>query len=364
MKKAILMMTFGSPEEITFEGVADFFTNIRRGVRPQDYEIQTLYDNYVRIGGTPLQKITREEVSLVEARLGNEYSVYFANKFSRPFIPDVIGQMETDGIEQCICLILEPHYSFYSVMGYEKFLESKQIRFLVIKDWYQEGALLNYWADEIAKILKEEVKKDSFKVIFSAHSVPIFALDFGDPYIDQIFDNSKLIAKKLDLNPEQYTNTWQSESDIGIPWIKPDVLEYLREQKKHPNHYIFVPISFISEHIEVLFDNDVECYELCQELGVNYHRPPMPNTDSRLIDALVNTVRANEHKEFREFFPEEETFDELVPSDETKNILDESQDLQMPEFVKKLIEKKGRENVKMPYLIKKMLQKAGKLPKD
>ena len=70
MKKAILMMTFGSPEEITFEGVADFFTNIRRGVRPQDHEIQTLYDNYVRIGGTPLQKITREEVALVEARLG------------------------------------------------------------------------------------------------------------------------------------------------------------------------------------------------------------------------------------------------------------------------------------------------------
>jgi len=364
MKKAILMMTFGSPEEITFEGVADFFTNIRRGVRPQDHEVQTLYDNYVLIGGTPLQRITREEVALVEARLGNEYSVYFANKFSKPFIPDVIGQMEEDGIEQCICLILEPHYSFYSVMGYEKFLESKQIQFLVIKDWYQEEALLNYWADEIAKILKDEVKQDSFKVIFSAHSVPIFALDFGDPYIDQIFENSKLVAEKLGLSSEQYTNTWQSESDIGIPWIKPDVLEYLREQKEHPDHYIFVPISFISEHIEVLFDNDVECYDLCQEFGVNYHRPPMPNTDSRLIDALVNTVRANENKEFKEFLPEEETFDELVPSDETKNILAESQDLQMPEFVKKLIEKKGRENVKMPYLIKKMLEKAGKLPKE
>ncbi|WP_049539118.1 ferrochelatase [Streptococcus sp. 959] len=364
MKKAILMMTFGSPEEITFEGVADFFTNIRRGVRPQDHEIQTLYDNYVLIGGTPLQRITREEVALVEARLGNEYSVYFANKFSKPFIPDVIGQMESDGIEQCICLILEPHYSFYSVMGYEKFLESKQIQFLIIKDWYQEEALLNYWADEIANILKEEVKQDSFKVIFSAHSVPIFALDFGDPYIDQIFENSKLVAEKLGLTSEQYTNTWQSESDIGIPWIKPDVLEYLREQTEHPDHYIFVPISFISEHIEVLFDNDVECYDLCQELGVTYHRPPMPNTDSRLIDALVNTVRANEHQEFKEFLPEEETFDELVPSDETKNILDESQDLQMPEFVKKLIEKKGRENVKMPYLIKKMLEKAGKLPKE
>ena len=99
-----------------------------------------------------------EELTLVEARLENEYSVYFVNKFSSHFIPDVIGQMEADGIEQCICLILDPLYSFYSVMGYEKFLESKQIQFLVIKDWYQEEDLLNCWADEIAKILKEEVK--------------------------------------------------------------------------------------------------------------------------------------------------------------------------------------------------------------
>ncbi|CGG24766.1 ferrochelatase [Streptococcus pneumoniae] len=90
----------------------------------------------------------------------------------------------------------------------------------------------------------------------------------------------------------------------------------------------------------------------------------MPNTDSRLIDALVATVRANEDKEFKTFLPEEETFDELAPSATTKDIMKETDDLQMPEFVKKLIEKKGRENVKMPYLIKKMLEKAGKLPKE
>ena len=350
-------MTFGSPEEITFEGVADFFTNIRRGVRPQDHEIQTLYDNYVRIGGTPLQKITREEVALVEARLANEYSVYFANKFSRPFIPDVIGQMEADGIEQCICLILEPHYSFYSVMGYEKFLESKQIQFLVIKDWYQEEALLNYWADEIAKILKEEVKQDSFKVIFSAHSVPIFALDFGDPYIDQIFENSKLVAEKIGLSSTQYTNTWQSESDIGIPWIKPDVLEYLREQSQHPDHYIFVPIAFISEHIEVLFDNDVECQELCHELGVGYKRPPMPNTDPRLIEAFLSTISKHLHGDYRIHQADVTTFDEMAAPQDSDAILKEDQDIQMPDFVKKLIAKKGRENVKMPYLVKKMLEK-------
>ena len=109
---------------------------------------------------------------MVEARLGNEYSVYFANKFSKPFIPDVIGQMEADGIEQCICLILS--LIILSTLSWAmKNFRKQADPIFVIKDWYQEEALLDYWADEIAKILKEEVKQDSFKVIFSAHSVPI-----------------------------------------------------------------------------------------------------------------------------------------------------------------------------------------------
>ena len=355
-KRAVLMMTFGSPEEITYEGVAEFFTNIRRGVRPELYEIQTLYDNYVRIGGTPLQRITKEEVDLVATALGNQASVYFANKFSRPFITDVIKEMENDGIEECLCLILEPHYSYYSVMGYEKFLESDQMKFQIIKDWYREHDLLHYWADEIQKIL-DQIGDDSYKVIFSAHSVPVLALDFGDPYIDQIYDNSRMIAEILALEEDQYTNTWQSESDIGLPWIKPDVLEYLRDESEHPNHYIFVPIAFISEHIEVLFDNDVECKELCQELGVAYHRPPMPNSDSLLIKALLSTIQSHIDGDYSDYQPQLETFDELEAPSSTGQILEAEKDIQMPDFVRKLIDKKGRENVKMPYLIKKMLEK-------
>ena len=342
-KRAVLMMTFGSPEEITYEGVAEFFTNIRRGVRPEPHEIQTLYDHYLRIGGTPLQRITKKEVDLVASALGEQVSVYFANKFSRPFIIDAIKEMENDGIEECLCLILEPHYSYYSVMGYEKFLESDQIKFQIIKDWYREPSLLDYWGDEIRKILD--------------HSVPVLALDFGDPYIDQIYDNSRLIAENLGLREEQYTNTWQSESDIGIPWIKPDVLEYLRDESDHPDHYIFVPIAFISEHIEVLFDNDVECKELCQELGVAYHRPPMPNSDPRLIKALLSTIQSHIDGDYSDYQPQLETFDELEAPSSTSQILEEENDIQMPDFVKKLIAKKGRENVKMPYLVKKMLEK-------
>ena len=354
MKKAILVMTYGTPEDYTFEGVAKFFTNIRRGVRPSDEEINHLLKNYLRIEGSPLQEITLKEVNLLKEAVQDEYQVYFANKFSSPYIPDVISKMEEDNIEECICLILEPHYSFYSIMGYERFIKSDKIKFNIIKSWYKEEKLIEFWADEIKKIIDTEVKNDSFKVIFSAHSVPEIALKYNDPYVDQIFDMTKLIAEKIGLDKDNYTNTWQSESDIGMPWIKPDVLEYLRDQKEHPKHYIFVPLSFISEHIEVLFDNDVECRELCEEFGVAYHRPPMPNYDTRLIEALVSAINNNKNNPFIYHNPEKTTFNEM-----------DKEKAEMPDFVKKMLaNKKDGEKPEMPDFVKKMLtnKKDGEKP--
>ena len=354
MKKAILVMTYGTPEDYTFEGVAKFFTNIRRGIRPNDDEINLLLKNYLRIEGSPLQEITLKEVNLLKEAVQDEYQVYFANKFSSPYIPDVISKMEEDNIEECICLILEPHYSFYSIMGYERFIKSDKIKFNIIKSWYKEEKLIEFWADEIKKIIDTEVKNDSFKVIFSAHSVPEIALKYNDPYVDQIFDMTKIIAEKIGLDKDNYTNTWQSESDIGMPWIKPDVLEYLRDQKEHPSHYIFVPLSFISEHIEVLFDNDVECRELCEEFGVAYHRPPMPNYDTRLIEALVSAINNNKNNPFIYHNPEKTTFNEM-----------DKEKAEMPDFVKKMLaNKKDGEKPEMPDFVKKMLanKKDGEKP--
>lgn len=350
--RAILIMTYGSPEEYTFDGVADFFTNIRRGRRPEDAEIQTLLHNYLRIKQSPLQLITKKTVELFAKHYKEEYSTYFANKFSRPFIPDVIKQMEDDGIDECICLILEPHYSFYSIMGYEKFIASDKIKFNVIRSWYKEPKLIDYWVEEIDKILKNNVKNASYKVVFSAHSVPEIAFKYGDPYIEQIYNMSDIIANKLNLEPDNYVNTWQSESDIGMPWVKPDVLEYLRAQKSHPENYIFVPLSFISEHIEVLFDNDVECKELCDEFGVNYYRPPMPNYDPRFIDALVNVVEKNKNNPFVITNPTKSTFDEMNPNNDKSDIPTPK----MPEFVKQMLA--GRESTaEMPEFVKELLKR-------
>ena len=244
---------------------------------------------------------------MLKEAVRDEYQVYFANKFSSPYIPDVISKMEEDDIEECICLILEPHYSFYSIMGYERFIKSDKIKFNIIKSWYKEEKLIEFWADEIKKIIDTEVKNDSFKVIFSAHSVPEIALKYNDPYVDQIFDMTKIIAEKIGL-----------------------------------------------EHIEVLFDNDVECRELCEEFGVAYHRPPMPNYDSRLIEALVSAINDNKDNPFIYHNPEQTTFNEM-----------DKEKAEMPDFVKKMLaNKKDGEKPEMPDFVKKMLanKKDGEKP--
>ena len=320
MKKSILVMTYGSPESYDFDGICEFFTNIRKGKRPNDDEINLLLGNYLKIKQSPLQEITKKEVELLRDELGEEYSIYFANKFSRPFIPD--------------------------------FIKSDKIKFNIIKSWYEEEELINYWVDEIKKIIENDIKTDSYKAIFTAHSVPEIAFKFNDPYVEQVYNMTDIIANKLDLHPDNYVNTWQSESDIGMPWIKPDVLEYLKGQMQHPEHYIFIPLSFISEHVEVLYDNDVECKELCEEFGVKYHRPPMPNYDPRLIKALVSTIRKHENNKYTFHNPEKSTFDEFKESEP-----------KMPEFVKEMLAKRDANNngsnqgnsQEMPDFVKAML---------
>ena len=204
-KRAVLMMTFGSPEDITYEGVAEFFTNIRRGVRPEPHEIQTLYDHYLRIGGTPLQRITKKEVDLVASALGEQVSVYFANKFSRPFITDVIKEMENDGIEECLCLILEPHYSYYSVMGYEKFLAS------------DIEASINQWLSQVPSHLFKSITFDcgkefsNWKSISNAHDIDIFFANPGCPEQRGLNEHSNGLLRRNGL-PKQidFTNISQN----------------------------------------------------------------------------------------------------------------------------------------------------------
>lgn len=356
MKTALLVMTYGSPETYTFEGVAAFYTNICEGRRPTEEKIQKLYEKYRRIGSSPLQEITRNTVEKLAASFAGSFAVYFANKFSSPKIDETIARMEDDGIENCLCLILEPYYSMYSVMGYEKWIKSSKIKFNVITSWHQEKGLIAYWAEELKRQLAAlDLQNGDYEVIFTAHSVPKIAREFNDPYLEQIAETVERIVQTLDRADLSYTLAWQSASDNGMEWIGPDVLDYLREHARPGKTYLFAPIGFISDHIETYYDIDVECRELCAALHVQFQRVQMPNTNQRLLQTLIDLIQKNRQGTYRFYLPEDETAADKAP------IILDGKELKMPYFVKKLIEKKGRENVKMPEYVRKMLIKAGRL---
>lgn len=337
-------MTFGSPKTIDYEGVKTLYTNIRHGAEPAGDEIEKLLERYKKIGRCPLEEISNDTAIKLQKALDiiqdGEFKVYFSTKYSSPNIHDAIKEMEDDGIEECIAIALEPQYSTYSIGTYEERIYSDKVKFYVVKSWHDEEELLNYWVDNINK-LNLDLKND-YKVLFTSHSLPEVFQEYDDTYLKQVAETIEYIAKSFSLDESDYAEVWQSASENGMEWLGPDICDYVRDDKDARKGYLVVPIGFISDHIETLYDLDIECNEACNNRSKEYVRVPMPNDEDSIIRTLVNVVEKNKNNKF-----------DFIKKVEASN----EEELVMPDFVKKLIEKKGRENVKMPTFVRKMLEK-------
>ncbi len=295
-------MAYGTPRST--EEIEPYYTHIRRGRKPTPELLQDLMDRYEKIGGiSPLSRITEEQAAALEAmlnRMQNEYEfkAYLGLKHITPFIEDGVQQMQQDGIEEAVSIVLAPHFSTFSAKSYNSraLEESKKIGGPIIHSidsWHEEPAFLRYWTERLketyALIPTEE--KDKAIAIFSAHSLPEKISQMNDPYPEQIASNARTIAEMANI--PHYTTAWQSAGRTPEPWLGPDVLDKMREL--HEQGYttmVFCPIGFVSDHLEVLYDNDQECKNLADELGVRYLRPPMPNANETFIEGLASAVLA------------------------------------------------------------------------
>jgi len=300
-KLGLLVMAYGTPYSL--EDLESYYTHIRHGRKPTPEMIEDLKRRYEAIGGiSPLAKITQEQAEKLEAHLNEiqnrfEFKAYLGLKHISPFIEDAVKQMHEDGIEEAISLVLAPHFSTFSVKAYNgRALEEAEkaggLRIKTIDSWYREPKFINYWAEQIKQIVSglPADEKDKFVVIVSAHSLPEKILQFGDPYPNQLQETADLIANKA--NVKNYVIGWQSAGNTPEPWIGPDVQDLTR-QLFHDHHYkafIYAPVGFVCDHLEVLYDNDIECKAVTDELGVSYYRPEMPNAKREFIDALASVV--------------------------------------------------------------------------
>jgi ferrochelatase len=265
--------------------------------------LDDLKGRYEAIGGiSPLAKITLEQAKSLESHLNSiqdeiEFTMYLGLKHIEPFVEDAVKNMHKDGIREAVSIVLAPHFSTFSIKSYNGRAKDAAdklggLTIYSIDSWYKEPKFVDYWANKLKdtydKMSQEERKNAA--LIVSAHSLPEKILQYGDPYPDQLKETADLIAKEAGITT--YYIGWQSAGNTPDPWLGPDVQDLTRDlyDKYGYKAFVYVPVGFVSDHLEVLYDNDYECLEVTKEVGSAYYRPEMPNAKPEFIDALATVV--------------------------------------------------------------------------
>ena len=296
---ALLVMAYGTPSSL--DEVEAYYTHIRRGNPPTPEKLQELINRYEAIGGvSPLNEITRSQVSGLEKRLNEKtdayhFTAYIGMKHAHPFIEETVEQLAKGGFSQAVGIVLAPHYSTMSVGVYNKTAleaaEKNKVEFLPIKDYHLETNFIQALSDRVNDTLEKfpEEKRQGVYVLFTAHSLPARILEMNDPYPVQLRETAEAIAEQVKI--KNWNTGWQSAGQTAVPWLGPDILEHMKTLREEGvTDLIICPIGFVSDHLEVLFDIDIECQKLAGELGIHLERTTSLNADPLYIEALANTV--------------------------------------------------------------------------
>jgi ferrochelatase len=282
MKAAVILMAYGSPA--TAEDVPAYLADIREGRSVSQEAIDELAERYRRIGGgSPLEEITEAQRAALERELGTP--VFVGMKHWRPRIAEAVEAALAGGAETLVGLVLAPHYSRLSIAGYRERLEQalqSRAELVFVESWHDHGPFLD--------VLVERVRGFDGHIVFTAHSLPEQILRDGDPYRDQLLDTSRLVAERAGL--ADWSFAFQSASTTGEPWLGPDILEELDTLAANGVRRVLVcPVGFVSDHLEILWDLDIEAREQAAELGLELERIESLNDDPAFVRALAALVR-------------------------------------------------------------------------
>lgn len=297
-KKAVLIMAYGTPDST--EWMPYYLADIRGG-RPMSEEfVAEFRHRYELIGGSPLTRLTFEQAKktgeLLQQR-GYDWPVYVGMRHFSPWIKDAIGQMSLHGIEEAVGIVMAPHYSSMSIGRYEaKIAEAQKIhgttiKFSMVNSWYEQPKFLQAVENHVRAGFEKfapEVR-DKVKLIFSAHSLPARLLDMGDPYDDQLKTNAQIIAGRL--GNVDWMFSYQSAGHTGEPWLGPQIEDVVAELAEEGYKCALVaPIGFVCDHVEILYDIDIEARQVAQERGLQLERIESMNSDLLFIEAIADAL--------------------------------------------------------------------------
>jgi ferrochelatase len=303
MKLGVLVMAYGSPNNL--DDIEPFYTDIRRGRKPTPELLEELTDRYKMIGGSsPLLRVTNEQANSTEEKLGNDLKVYVGMRHWTPWVAEAIEEMKNDGITHAVGIVMAPHYSTMSIAKYIECVDKGQakhesnIDFKYVTSWHDHPLFIDAMVEMIVeaqpKFTKEEL--DSTHYIFTAHSLPERILLENDPYKNQLLETCELINEKL--GGVSWSFAFQSAGRTEEKWLGPDIREEINQlnSEKNIKNILVCSIGFIVDHLEVIYDIDIEAQELAHELDIKLVRartlnnhPNLSTLFAQLIDEQIKS---------------------------------------------------------------------------
>jgi ferrochelatase len=292
----VFVMAYGGPNNL--DEVEPYLLDVR-GYRPTSQEIiHEVRERYREIGGrSPILEQTQAQADALESALnvnGGQFKAYVGMRHWHPFIKDVLADMQAEGIEKAVGVVMAPHYSRMSIGAYYQRLEeaNSPIAISRIENWHLDAGYINALAGRVHDALQrfpEEVRAE-VPVIFTAHSLPEKILEWDDPYPTQLRETVATVMEKLGSQPHEFA--FQSAAISTIPWLGPDageVIERLVAEGK--KHILLCPIGFVCEHVEILYDIDIVYQKLAKSLNIQLERIEMLNAAPEMIDGLAGLIR-------------------------------------------------------------------------
>jgi protoporphyrin/coproporphyrin ferrochelatase len=302
----VLVMAHGTPTSPA--GIESFYTAIRRGHPPTPELLAELVGRYEAIGGTsPLTERTRAQVeglaAALEADQPGAFTVGYGTKFVTPTIEEGLAELVATGATSVVGLVLTPHQSaagsgeYLRRAGAAAGAERHPVGFIPVPSWHRADGLAGLLAEGTRSALDSlsAAARARPAVFFTAHSLPERALAGGDPYPTQVGESAADIAALLGLDDMpglRWSVAWQSAGRTPDPWIGPDLLgEIRRVAAAGATSVVVCPVGFVSDHLEILYDLDIEAAGVAGSAGVAFARTPSLNADPRFLDILAQVVR-------------------------------------------------------------------------
>jgi ferrochelatase len=313
----LLVMAYGTasgPDDIE-----RYYTDIRGGRPPAAHHLRDLTERYAAIGNRfPLLGITERQAAALERTLNHDgradrprFRAYLGMKHSPPFIAEAVDRMRRDGIRRAVGIVMAPHWSGMSIETYIERVEAAVAQrggpdFSFVRSFHDDPRFVAFLADRVAEALAKlpDATRERATVIFSAHSLPVRSSEDGRQWCKYctrcetacryplgLRETADLVAARVGLGPEAYTTGWQSAGRTADPWFGPPVEEVIRAAATQGRSAAVVcSAGFVADHLEILYDLDIEARHVAEEAGIAFARTRMPNDDPAFIGALAGVI--------------------------------------------------------------------------